>query len=300
MKALKISLVVTVIAIIVYFLMLSSPPLPPPLPPSPINSFIERIEQEIDSLNKLSDSKFCKNFYEEINFHIETDYKAGHLGNTPLENNQWKENLTKNLYSVYANKFISQAIYVFSHSDWKIEDLDFIRSEYQILQKSIFLEKNSPVDKKFTEIQTIFSKYDKIVGFISACKGFSFSTSDLSSHFPISDVQGKIVQAATYRKSKLGDAYVNNCTRLHNKLKEIPQALFRAHIKYLDNKINRWSNLYSHYSSLNDYVNNLHIPLKNEIDSLNNGTYSVTDFKGVHKKLSDKWKADYTKADSYF
>ena len=265
----------------------------------PKNQFTAKVEQEIEQLKAKPDSKFCKEFYKEIAYHIDDFYKQNRFGKNQSENDQWKENLEKNLYSAYADKFISQVFYVFRGSEWKSDDLNFIRSEYPTLQKSKFLERGSPVDKKFTEIKSILSKYDEIVGFISSCKGFGYSSTDLSARFPISDVQSKTQRAASLRNNRLENEFVNNCTRLHDGLKEIPQNLFRAHMRYLDNKINYWSSMYSNYNSQSDYSNNLYKPLKSEIELLDNDIYNVGNFDSEYNRLLQKWSADNTKAYNY-
>jgi DNA repair ATPase RecN len=288
-------MVVTAIAIFVIWSLVITPPPPPPLLSE--NQFSKRIEHEIDSLGKWPDSKFCKDFYNEVAYHIDDYYNNKRLGQTPSENEQWKENLTKNLYSAYTGKFVNQAFYVFGRSEWKIEDLKFIRSEYQTLRKSKLLEKGSPVDTKFAEIQTILRKYDEIAGFISGSKSFSFSVFGLSDRFPVSVAQGKLSQARIYLSSPY--ASVNHCARLHDGLKDIPQTLFRAHVRYLDKKITHWSGMYKHYNSHSDYVNNLHKPLKEEIDALDNDIYSVNNFDREYENLSRKWSADNAKAYNY-
>lgn len=271
--------------------------------PLPKNQPTELIKQEIDSLGNLPDSKFCQDAYDNVRYLIDNFYKPhppqhpyGRLGKTQLENDQWKENLIKNLYSAYADKFIRQAFYVFRNSEWNIDDLKFIRNEYKTLQRSPLLERGSPVDKKFTEIQNIFKKYDEITGFITDCKNFSYLTSGLSNRFPILEVQGKISQSKTYLNK---NEYVNNCTRLHNDLKDIPQVLFWAHIRYLDNKITYWSGLYPNYNSQKDYANNLYKPLKDEIDALDNDIYNASNFDSEYKRLTRKWSDDNARAYSY-
>jgi len=307
MKALKISLAAIVIAAIALFIFSSLVTIiNPPRISMPKNQFTEHIEKDINALGKFPNIKFCKEENDNIKFLIDDyckphppQYPYGRLGNTQSENDQWKENLTKNLYSAYADKFISQAIFVFRGSEWRNDDLNFIRSEYQSLRNSKLLEKGSPVDKKFTEIQTVFSKYDEIAGFISTCNGFSYSAFGLSDRFPISEVQGKISRATTFQNNHLENEFVNSCKRLHDGLKEIPQTLFRAHVRYLDNKVSKWSNLYSNYKSQSDYVNNLYSPLKSEIESLDNDTYKVGNFDGEYKRVLDKWSDDNTKAYTY-
>jgi DNA repair ATPase RecN len=149
------------------------------------------------------------------------------------------------------------------------------------------------------EIQTIFSKYNEIDGFISTCKGFWYSASGLSDHFPISNVRDKILRAVTYRNQHLENEYVNHCTRLYDGLEEIPQVLFRSHVRYLDNKISQWSDMYSNYNSQGEYLINLHRPIRNEIEALDNATYNAPNFNRDYERLSEKWKADAIKASNY-
>jgi len=307
LKAIKISLAVIVLGVIAVYVigsLVTTNKLGKISTPK--NQFTTRIEKDINALSNFLDNKFHKMEYDNINLLIDDYYKPhppqypyGRLGNTQSENDQWNENLTKNLYSAYVDKFISQAFFVFRGSEWRIDDLNFIRSEYQTLRNSKLLEKGSPVDKKFVEIQTVFSKYDEIAGFILACNGFTYSASGLSDRFPTSQVQGRISQAAAFQNDHLGNEYVNNCLRLHNGLKEIQNTLFRAHVRYLDNKVSQWSGLYSNYNSQSDYVNNLYKPLKSEIEALDNGTYNVVNLDTEYKRLSDKWTADNTKAYTY-
>jgi len=299
MKTLKIILVLVVVAVIAFFAWPPPPPPLPPPPPPPENPFIERIEQKVDSLSKLPDSRFCKDLYKEIAYLINDGYANMCFAETPLVNDQWKENFTKNLYSAYTEKFIKQAFYVFRGSEWKTEDLRFIRSEYQILQRSKLLEHGSPVYNNFVEIEAIFSKYDEIINFVNICNGFSYSYSSLADRFPISDVKSKISQAKAYQNNNLENVYVNNCTRLHERLKNIPQSLFRAHVRYLDRKINEWSNMYPYYTSHSDYVSNLYNRLKSEIDALDNRVYNVTIFSSEYNKLIGKWRADNNKASNH-
>jgi hypothetical protein len=300
MKAFKISLAVAVIAVIAtgVIMWITSIDEPPKIPLQK-NQFIAKIEQEIEQLSQRPNNIFCKEFYDEVAYHINDFYRQNRFGSNQSENNQWKENFEKNLYSAYAAKFIQQASYVFRGSVWNNEDLRFIRGEYQALRESPLLEKSSPVDKKFTEIQTIFSKYDEITGFISSCRGFSYSNTGLSARFPISDVQRKIARAASYLNNHLGNEYVNHCSRLQDGLREIPRLLFRAHVNYLDNKINTWSGFYSNYNSHADYVNNLNRPIRNEIEALDNNTYHAPNFNNEYNRLSNRWSADNTRAYNY-
>ncbi len=307
MRELKISLVVIVVAAIgagIFFWIQSI--IEPKKVKALENQFTAKIEMEIEQLKGKSDNKFCNDFYKEVVSHINDFYKPlpptypyGRFGKTQSENDQWKENFENNLYAAYAEKFIKQAKTVFRESEWKPDDLKFIQAEKKELKKSKLLVAGSPVDKDFTTIQTALNKYNEIVSFISSCKGYGYSSTDLSARFPIADVQSKISRTASLLSNRLENEFVNNCTRLHDGLKEVPQSLFKAHVRYLDEKINFWSGLYNNYKSQSDYVNNLYKPLKAEIDALDNAIYQVATFDGEYNRLLQKWSTDNTKAYNY-
>jgi hypothetical protein len=267
--------------------------------PLPKNQFTAKIEQEMEQLKAKPDNKFCKDFYKEVAFHINDFYKQNRFGSNQSENDQWKENLESNLYSAYTEKFIKQVKTVFRGSEWNLDDLKFIQAEKNELKKSKLLVTGSPVDKDFTTIQTTLNKYYEIVSFISFSKGFGYSRTELSARFPIAEVQSKIQRAASLRSNHLENEFVNNCSRLHDGLNEIPQSLFRAHIRYLDNKISQWSGLYPNYISHKDYSNNLYKPLKSEIDALDNEIYNASNFDAENQRLLDRWSADNVKAYNY-
>lgn len=290
MKAIKIILVIVVLAVISFFVYkwLDSSPVPPP-PPSPKNLFTKRIEKEIDSLGRFSTKFFCPKLYQDILYHITDYHKQGLFGKSANDNEQWKDILQKNLYSVYAPKFVEQAMYVFNGSDWKIDHLKFIRSEVKKLQKSSYLERNSSVDSLFRNIHRILKKYDEIANFIAATNNLSFSDYELSARFP--DVSDKVQKASAYLANKLDNYHVNNCVRLKNGLNQVPQSLFKAHIAYLEHKIDHWSGQYSNYSSQSEYSENLYEPLKSEIEALEN-IYGAQDFYEECERLLEKWSAD--------
>jgi hypothetical protein len=302
MKAIKISLAVAVIvAIAAGIYMWIAGINPPPPPPPPDNQFTKRIEQEIDSLRKMPDNRFCKKFHREIAYYIDDYHKNQRLGNSLSDNDQWKDILSKNLYSAYVDKFIKQAFYVFTNSEWNGESLQFIRSEYKALQNSPMLEKGGPIDKTFVEISRILNKYDEIAGFISSCNSFAYLQYGLSDRFPVSDMQSKISRASVYRNKGLGNP-VNNCQRLHEGLKEIPLVLFKTHVGYLENKIRHWLDFYVECKTQFEYASSLYNPINEEINSLDNDIYNVNSsvFNSSYERLKKLWDNDSQKAYKYF
>jgi len=301
MKIIKISLVIAVISLIAFFVVNSLVPSQnPPPPPPPKNQFTEMIEKQINDISKLPVNKFCKNKYDEVKFYIEDFYNKKRLGNNQPENNQWKERLSKNLYSVYADKFVKQTYNVFNNSAWNPKDLEFIKSECQLLRASQFLQRGNLVDNSFSRIQRILSKYDEINNFIASCKRFSYSDDSLTSTYPISNANLKIARVTSYKNNNLENSFVNNCVRLHSQLNETTKFLFNAHIRYLDKKIEKWSGMYSEYNSHGEYASELYFKIKSEINGLDNDNYHVFTFDSEYNRLIDKLNLDNSNAKAFF
>lgn len=297
MKKIKISIIVIVVVAIcaaISYWVESSEIVPNVKPPE--NPFTIKIEKEIADLKTKPNNQFCKEFYRQIAYNINQFYTQNRFDSIPSQNTAWKEILEKNLYAAYTEKFIIQAKTVFRGAEWKPNDIRFIQSEKNELKKSPLLLAGSPVDNELSSIQKVLDKYNEVVSFISACKGFSYSEFERDSLFPVEDVKSKISRAVSLRKNHLENGYVDNCIRLHDDLKEIPQTFFEAHIAYLDNKINDWSDMYPNYISHSDYSYNLYKPLKTQIESLDKNMYNVSNFDVEYDRLLKKWRDDNVKA----
>lgn len=303
MKAVKIGLAITVIGLITFFIVNSiTPTAEPPVQPPVVNQFTKIIDDEINTLQRqtITDFKKLKTSYEDVKFDIDDYYNENRLGKNQLENNQSKERLSKNLYSIYVAKFLNQANSVFKKSEWNTQDIAFIRSESIALKNSKFLQHGNGVDIQITQIQKVLSKYDEINNFILSCKKFSYSADSFSSIFPMAVAKQKIVRAAIYKKNKLENTLLNNCTRLHSQLSQTNNILFNAHIKYLENKINTYSGTYVAYNSHGEYAKEFYLKLKNEINSLDNDIYSVSNYDNGYDKLITKLNQDNSNAKAFF
>jgi len=304
MKAIKIILAIVVIAVIGFFVTKWSINIvPPKYIDLPKNQYTDRDSIMIDSLERIPVDKFCKEYYLKVQATIDEDFRNGSLGLTSYKedniwkekkddnlNNQWNEILSKNLYSAYAPKFIEQAIYVFSRSEWKNDDLKFIRNEVKNLRSSAYLGSTGLVTS-LDKINNIIAKYDEINNFINACKGYEYSNYNLESTFP--DVSENINKSKVYIANNLDNSYVNNCTRLKEGLRSIPKILFDKHISYLTKKINDNRARYSEFNYQYDYSNTIYTPLRKQIDALNNDIYGIGDddfnngYNSLSKRLSD-------------
>ena len=274
----------------------------------PQNTRTIAIEQKIDLLKKMPNSSFCDSLHKVIKYYIDDDYSQKKLGNTQSENDQWQKNLSSNLYAAYTDKFIQQAFYVFKGSEWEVQKINFIRTEYQALQKdgnqSGMLEKNSETDEKLNEIKNIIAKYDEITNFINSCKAFSFAEyENIESTFLISTIESDITRSVAYLNNNLENNYVNICERLKTSLRDVPMILFESHVKYLDSKINHSIGKYIDYQLQRDYSKYIYTPLSNEIEQLynSNSIYNIDmdSFYAEYNKLNDKLKLEGEKAYEY-
>lgn len=302
MKTVKIILAAIVISAIVFFVVRSSGGIDERIDSTvlPQNQFVDKIEQEIQGLTLSPEDKFSKDSYKDIVYHIEDYHKNGKFGNNALENAQWKENLSKTAYSAYAEKFVKEAFYVFERTSWIVKDLEFIKSETASLRKSPFLESGSPIDQKLVEIQTILAKYFEITSFIYSCLGYSYSDYTLSKSFPKTESKDKISQATSYLNENLGNQYVNKCQRLHDNLKQVPQILFKAHVRYIDNKINHWLGKYRDYNTQKAYKAMVYDQISLDINDLDNNTYNSSNFDSEYDRLNSKWEDESVQAYNYF
>lgn len=299
MKIIKISLAIAVVGILSFFVIKSLGDIPEidKVPPSN-NTFIVRIENEISNLSTLPENKFYKIKYNEVKFYIDDYYKDKLLGKNKFENDEWKEILSKKLYSVYTSKFIKQAYNVFNKTEWKINDLSFIRSECNTLRKSKFLEKGTPDDKSFSKIQQILAKYDEINNFIATSKYFSFSDTSLRSKFPFSDLKVKIARIDSYKRNNLENNYVNNCVRLHSELTANKKSLIDSYLTYLDTKIHKWTGKYKQFqlTSFNEYQSIIYDPLKKELEDFKTNCTNYTYDNNRYNTISNRLNSDRREA----
>lgn len=297
MKAIKIILVLIVIGTIAFFVWRSmSTVILTPKVPQPKDELILRIEREIDSLSKSADTVFCQELYQNIQYHIADYHQQVLLGKNERDNNQWKEILSKNLYSAYAPKFVAQAMHVMNGTDWSIADLKIIRSELAALKSSAYLDAGSIVASKFQIIDAAVKKYFEITNFIASSNSFSYSSYGINDNFP--DTRDKIEVSRTLLENNLYDPYVNKCTRLKEGLRNVPQKLFVSHWNYLDNKIRRYSGKYTAYNDLDTYSKEIYTPLASQIEAFENGIYGINDQNSG--RLKSSLDADYRNAYRHF
>jgi hypothetical protein len=302
MRIIKICLALAVIGLISYlvFNSLSGSPEKEEVPPSN-NTQIAEIDAKIKKLGNLSNDKFSKETHEEIKYLISEYHKNKLLGKDTYQNDQWKQLLSKDLYFIYTDKFISQAYFVLNGTEWKTDNLNFIRKETNSLRSSVFIEKNSSLDNSLVKIQQIQSKYDEINNFIKSSRGFYYSDYTLKSRFPFSDLKSEISKVEIYKSKQQGE-YLKNCKRLQNDLDDLKKKLINSYLIYLENKIGQWVGKYKQYdfNSFNEYQTIIYNPLRQELSdfeekcrgnnfSFDSNSYSVL-LSNLNKDRTEAYK----------
>ena len=270
----------------------------------PENQFTRRINQEISDISNKPDSRFCRDAYEIVKYHIDDYASTNRLGADSTDisgNNQNQQFLYKTLYSAYADKFIAQSDYVFKGSSWSSGDLSFIKAEVSRLrtegQKNGFLESGGPVDKDFNRINTTLSTYDKEIAFIYECRAFSYNNVDFERRFPVDKAQSIIIESKQHLSS-LG--VVKNSDAVKNGLAGIPDKVLSVHDSYLKRKYNEYKDMYMYYNSLNAYKTQFYDVLKSEMSQLDNNMYAGLNAASKKTILMNNLDGDYRAAVKYF
>lgn len=305
MKIIKIILPIAVIVLIVFFVWnsLLKPDVPVEIPPTGTDNevILEYIKNDIDSLSRFPVDQFCQAFYNDVQSSINQFHDESLFSTNETANNQWKEILSKNLFTTYALKFIDQSMNVFSGSEWKSNDLSFIRNEVNVLKESPYIDATSSVASKFKEINDVLKKYDEIIGFIASCNSFSYNNYGIYDIFP--DVSEKINKSQSYLNNNLENEYVNNCTKLKDGLRAIPRMYYEKHINFLKNKIIKNSNRYKEFKSQPIYADEIFRPLRGQLYAVSRDMYKVISYEEHSSNFSNLEKlldSDSINATEYF
>lgn len=255
------------------------------------NQFVRRVKYEIRGLASKPNDRFCKSDYLLIQYHIDDYASICRLGDNlsdSLGNDAQRQFLSKELFSAYAEKFADQANYVFTHNEWEKEDRVFISSEVDRLRRvgksEYFLQSGSPIDSSFTAIKAILRRYNDELSYISKANNFTFGNTDLTAHFPLTDVSNLISESRVHLD---GLGIVKNSDAVREGLQKIPQNLCNTHERYLRRKLSEWSGMYRYSTSLTDYQRNLYNILKDDIQALGSSIYTSNGVSNATSKRDD-------------
>jgi len=180
------------------------------------------------------------------------DCKDNHRFNKdiPGKNKDCSDTLMGRLLDVYRDKFLDHARNIYRDSTCKINDLNYIRSEY----KEIGVVNDT--------ITTIVKYYDGIDSLIKRCRSFSPKP---GGNFSMDSVKAKIVSAKNYQAaiSKLESKKLYLC-ECKDTLDRISQILFDRHVNFLNGKTDILLKKY-----MEEYDDSLLTAAEDEVDVLN-------------------------------
>lgn len=282
MKRFKFLLAVSVISAFIYFIFswyIGNIDGPKILPPK--NTYTEEIQKKIDAINSLPSTQFSRQEYEKIRSSIYLFSKEGYLGIKSVKegkiwknirddsnNKLWNEILSKNLYAAYTKKFIDQANHVLNSTLWRVEDLSFIRNEIQYLKKSPFLAPDDTDAQKLESISTVLNEYNQINNFISTCNNYKYTNFGIDESFP--DLSNLMNTAKSFLDKGFKNEQLNNCIRIKNSLKSLPNTFFNKQYDYYKEKIDKQAERYVEYPPIQEnqpkYRTEIYDKLRNQIN----------------------------------
>lgn len=316
MKFVKITLVLAFVGLIFWFVTKSKPLVvteqdSPPVVSSvtEYESYRDDIQKEISTLEALPDTFFYEDIYRNIKYKIDEfytphppQYPYGRFGKTQADNDLFYDIFSKNLFSIYSDKFIKKSFSVFSKPVWDTNDIVFIREQTKVFLDSSMLSEGT-IREKLISLQQILGKYDEINNFVSSNTRISLPEvevrNSLTYKFPFNDLKNKIARIDSYKRNRLGNSYVNNNSELHSKLSRKKKSLIRSYLRYLQTKLDSWKGTYINYPNFNIYRDMAHTPLEREIKDFgrnctqNNYSYNIPEYTALLNLLDEELNLAY-------
>ena len=274
MKTLKICIIAIAIAAVVFAVwrIFDGPTPPqPPKPEPPRNTFVEGIEQDIDSLLHLPDSVHPTKMYQAIRYSIETEAKECLLGDNEADNGQWHDILQKNLFSVYVTKYFELAKHTFDGSQWDETTLQYLKAEGEVIAASPLLEDGSQASAMVDTTKKTINQFYSALIFIKKCQSFSYNDYSLHAEFPVKDVKEMVSKSRVLKSSRVG-----NCERVREQLEAIPSTMLKKHADYLAYKAEMHLKEYRNYDNYNIFKSTALEPINRQLSDMSNIVYGVS------------------------
>lgn len=300
MKAVKILLVILVVAGLGYLAVSFLGPEPEPVDNIDgiifENKYVADIEKKIEILRNKPESEFCVDYYEEVVNNINYCYEQRRFDKKDKNHNaSIAERERQRLFTAYISLFVKQSYYVFNGSEWNVDKIKAIKKMTADMKKSKFMERGADADLSLDSINFILKKYDVVTSFYYKCYNFGYKYYALDSLYPVKTVQYMLEKAKDYETNGFGNEYVNNCKRLKQQISEVPQIMFKKHYKYYNNKIDSLCVNFANYDDLRHYLDNLYTPMMTQFP--NDGLYANI---GRFAPLRDTINKYYEMAETYY
>lgn len=233
------------------------------------NTFINAINQQIESIKNSDRKTFSKKLYEE------TIYSINEAKNNNKITPQWAKNLLQKTEVIYHDKLIQEANFVFSKSEWSVTDLNYVRNEINRLNHSAYIESKTELNK----LNKVLAEYNTIKSFLAKAKNYSVTNNinNLSDGF---DLQTARIYIENALKMSITNSKVRNNKSLISQLGNVKTWMYQKHIDFLTKKYDYISRVEcKSFPDYSQYYNSVFMPMYNEINLFKNNAnelYSVT------------------------
>jgi hypothetical protein len=224
------------------------------------NTFINAIDQQIESIKNSDRKVFSKKLYEETIYSINEAKKNNKI--TP----QWAKNLAQKAEFIYHDKFIQEAHFVFSKSEWSLADINYVRNEINRLSHSAYIESKTELNK----LNKVLTEYSAIQSFLAKAKGYSVTNNvkSLSEGF---DLQVSKVYIENAMKMSKTNSDVRNNKSLISQLGNVKTWMYQKHLDFLTKKYDYISGVdCKSFPDYSQYYNNVCMPMFNELNLFKN------------------------------
>lgn len=308
MKALKISLLVFLLAGIgaaVYFFRPDPPP-PPPVTTAagmPTSGYEDSLTAEIRALQNMDsvDLKSLLDLYRNMDYKITQYGNSGALAPDSIDNQRLMHNLSKDLFTAYATRFYTECLRSFQDSVWSYETLKHIKEESDAVLNSPYLGAASSVTDNMETVKQVLEKYWEIKSLIRDCERFEVQNRSLTMDFS-SELEPYRIRINEYLDNAMQNDYVANCTSLRDELHALEQVFYRKHVYALEQLIQDKGKSYRSYPNQPAFQNQVIKMLFDHLANFDPMTYGVPyqDWQRDKMRLESKIKSHRDAAYKFF
>jgi hypothetical protein len=254
------------------------------------------LQKSIDSIKNQPTSIMNIRIYHNALNYMEIYYGGEELAK--------RDKAFQELYAAYMPKFVDQAFYYLSSTEWNADKITLIEKEARELRNSKYLQQGSDKFKKLTQIIQIVELSRDISSFLISCKDYTPPADyGISTLYPSEDL-GFLAQSDLYKsKSKYKD-YVSKKPGISMEMSDLGRMLFDKRINYTAEKLNHHSTCYCEYdfNQQKIWLVDKKQVLELQIDAISHSDYGVEVSYAYDRKkeLREKFTTISTNATDYF
>lgn len=265
-------------------------------------TFTKKLDVRIDSLKNMPEYSFCRDLYD-LTMHDITFYDSQNVLDPEDRSNDSVVAVyyKKTLLVAYCNKFCAQTKFVFEKTNWKKENIDFIRKETDNIINTEYMTSGTCYNK-LAEIKSVLKERDNIMNFIKKC-GYPETSGDVGVHYDQDNDSRLISKAKNYLDGNgLNHKEILNDSKIKKGLETVNVVTCYRHFNYLKRKVEFWSKKYSEFDRQLDYSNIIYTPLAAQVNAVDNVIYHIDqdDFYQKYNEIKRNLDTNNDKAYYYY